>query len=216
MDKKKIFISGGTGYIGRSLIKSLLGKDFEIYALVRAGSEKKLPEGCNIIIGDALNAETFRNKIFPCNTFVQLTGVSHPGPGKKQFFTTVDLASVKASVENAVSAGVKNFIYISVSNPAPVMKEYVDVRIEGERIIKESGMNAYIIRPWYVIGPGHYWPLIFKPVYFIAELIPGLKDKAVDLGLIKLSKVVNALVYAAENPRTGIRLITMKQLRNFK
>lgn len=216
MANKKVFISGGTGYVGKELIKQLLQKRYEVYALARRGSEKKLPEGCNIITGDALKAETFRDKIFPCETFVQLTGVAHPGPGKEHLFKEIDLASVQASVENAKYAGIKNFIYISVTNPAPVLKAYVDVRVEGERLIKESGMNAYIIRPWYIIGPGHYWPLILAPLYFLAGLIPSLKDKAIDLGLVKLEKVIKSLMYAVDNPMPGVRIITMKQLKRKK
>ena len=216
MPDKKIFISGATGYIGTNLIKSLLEQNNEVYALSRPGSEKKLPEGCHVIIGDALNAETFKDKIFPCETFVQLTGVAHPGPGKQRLFKEIDLASVKESVESALNAGVKNFIYISVTNPSPILKAYVEVRMEGERLIKESGMNAYILRPWYIIGPGHYWPLILKPAYIFAELFPPFREKAIDFGLIKLKNVIKALVYTVENPRNGVRFINMKQLRKFK
>ncbi len=191
----------------------LLAKGHEVYALARKGSEIKLPEGCNVIIGDALKAETFHDKIFPCDTFIQLTGVAHPGPGKDNLFREIDLASVTASVKNAKEAGIKNFIYISVTNPSPFLKAYVDVRIEGERLIKESGMNGYIVRPWYVIGPGHYWPLILTPMYIIAGMVPSLKDKAIDFGLVKLDRVVKSLLYAVESPMPGIRIITMRQLK---
>ena len=66
------------------LIKALL-KDgnFYVQALVRKGSEHKLPRDCEIIIGDPLNAASYQNKIAASATFVHLVGVAHPLPPKK-------------------------------------------------------------------------------------------------------------------------------------
>jgi hypothetical protein len=30
-------------------------------------------------------------------------------------------------------------------------------------MIGQSGLNTTILRPWYVLGPGHYWPYLLKP-----------------------------------------------------
>ena len=40
-----VFMAGGTGYMGQRLITPLLGRGHEVRALVRTGSEKKLPGG---------------------------------------------------------------------------------------------------------------------------------------------------------------------------
>jgi len=45
------------------------------------------------------------------------------------------------------------------------MKAYIAVREECEEIIQESGLNATILRPWYVLGPGHRWPYMLLPMY---------------------------------------------------
>ena len=79
-----VFITGGTGYIGTRLIKALQQKNFHIKALVRKGSENKLPAGCEIIFGDALNATSYQHNISPATVFVHLIGVAHPSPAKKE------------------------------------------------------------------------------------------------------------------------------------
>jgi uncharacterized protein YbjT (DUF2867 family) len=53
----------------------------------------------------------------------------------------------------------QHFVYVSVAHPAPAMKAYIEVRSRCEEIIRASGLNTTILRPWYVLGPGHYWPL---------------------------------------------------------
>jgi nucleoside-diphosphate-sugar epimerase len=118
---KSIFITGGTGYIGSRVIPELIQMGYDVHALVRPGSEKKIPEGCNIVSGDAMDRNTFKDKIAPCETFIQLVGVAHPGPGKKKQFEEIDLVSVTESVAAAKEAGIKHFIYMSVAEPAPVI-----------------------------------------------------------------------------------------------
>ena len=77
-----IFVTGGTGYVGRPLITHLLQRGHEVRALVRPGSEKKLPAGCQAILGDAVDGKSYASKLPPSDTFVQLVGVSHPNPSK--------------------------------------------------------------------------------------------------------------------------------------
>src|SRR5437868_14030910 len=121
-----VFITGSTGYIGRRLIKALLKEDkFHIQALVRKGSEKNLPQGCEVILGDALNASSYQNNIKPLSTFVHLVGVAHPSPSKKEQFKKIDLVSIKEAVKAATHTGVSHFVYLSVSQyPATIMKNF--------------------------------------------------------------------------------------------
>src|SRR6476619_8596872 len=106
---KQIFITGGTGYMGRRLIKMLLQKGYNVKALARKGSENKLPHGCDYVIANPFDPKSFAKEIPRDATFIQLLGVAHPGPKKKEQFKTIDLASVKASEMAAKEAGVKHF-----------------------------------------------------------------------------------------------------------
>ncbi|MEP7167917.1 MAG: hypothetical protein ABI855_00965 [Bacteroidota bacterium] len=93
------------------------------------------------------------------------------------------------------------------------MKEYQEVRAEAEKIIIQSGINVTFIRPWYVIGPGHYWPLIFFPVLKLLEIIPSTKEKAKKPSLINLNQMLDALIYAIENSNEGIRIIEIEDMK---
>lgn len=141
-------------------------------ALVRPQSRNKLPADCLRVSGNALDRSTFMDSIQPADTFVHLVGVAHPSPAKAAEFRSIDLVSVKESVLAAKEGNVGHFIYVSVAQPAPFMQAFQSVRSEGERLIQESGMNATFVRPWYVLGPGHYWPYLLKPLYWIGERVP--------------------------------------------
>jgi len=56
-------------------------------------------------------------------------------------------------------------MYVSVAHPAPVMNAYIEPRMEVEAAIRAAGLNATILRPWYVLGPRHRWPYVLLPFY---------------------------------------------------
>lgn len=210
-----VFVTGGTGYVGRPLITQLLERGHEVDALVRLGSEGKLPAGCQAITGDALDGRSYAAKIAPADTFVQLVGISHPNPSKAAEFRNVDLASGRSAVEAAKDAGVRHFIYVSVAHPAPVMKAYIEVRSQCEAMIGQSGMNATILRPWYVLGPGHRWPYFLLPIYKLMERLPSTREGARRLGLVTLEQMVRALVQAVETPAQGVQIVEVPEIRRF-
>ena len=131
MTRHEVFITGGTGYIGRRLIPALAERGHAVRALAREGSRHKLPPECAPVVGNALDRTTFERSVPPADTFVQLVGTPHPSPAKADEFRSVDLASVRESVTAAVAAGVRHFVYVSVAQPAPVMAAYIDVRARG-------------------------------------------------------------------------------------
>lgn len=213
MPPRNVFITGGTGYVGRALIPRLLERGHKVRALVRRGSEKKLPRDCDAVIGDALDAASFAEQVQPSDTFVQLVGVPHPSPAKAAEFRSIDLVSARASVSAAAGAGVKHFVYVSVAQPSPVMKAYQATRAEAEKMIRDSGLAATILRPWYVLGPGHRWPYALAPMYWLLESIPATRETARRLGLVTLEEMVAALVRAVESPADGIRILDVPSIR---
>ena len=211
-----VFLTGGTGYIGSRLIPELLKRGHSVRALVRTGSAHKLPTGCELITGDALDVNTFADKVRGCDTFVQLVGVAHPSPAKADEFIKVDLASSKAAVDAAARNGIKHFVYVSVAQPAPMMKAYVAVRATCEEMIKEHRLNATILRPWYVLGPGHRWPYLLVPFYWLAKRLPATRNSAARLDLVGINDMVQTLVDAIEHPVTGVVIAEVPQIRKHR
>lgn len=197
-----IFITGGTGYIGSRLIKALHQKgSYHIKALIRPGSEHRLPTGCEAIVANALNADTFSKFIRPATIFIHLVGVAHPSPSKKQQFRQIDLISVQQAAFAAKQESIEHFIYLSVAQyPTEIMKDYQAIRASGEALLVNTGIRCSFIRPWYVVGPGHWWPVLLKPFYWIGGLIPSLKEKVEKLDTVTIHQMIGALLYAIEHP----------------
>jgi uncharacterized protein YbjT (DUF2867 family) len=200
--------------MGSSLAKELLRRGHRVRALVRPGSEARLATGCEPVRGDALRAESYASQIAPADTFVHLVGVAHPNPRKAAEFRAIDLKSCQQAVQAAAEAGVGHFVYLSVARPAPIMQEYQAVRAQGEQLIRESGMAATFVRPWYVLGPGRRWPYALIPFYALARLIPATRDGSQRLALVTLQQITEALAWAVENAPEQIQTIEPPQMRS--
>ncbi len=212
---RAVFVTGGTGYIGRRLIPMLLERGHQVRVLSRAASVSRVPTGATVVIGDALDVPALTLLLAPDDTIVHLVGTPHPNPSKAQLFVDVDLASARAIAKAAQRAGVHHLVYVSVAHPAPTMKAYVAARLAGEQAIREAGLTATVLRPWYVLGPGHWWPVVLKPLYLLGELVPAWRDGVQRLGLVSLDQMVRALVNAVEMPPNAgaMRIVDVPAIR---
>ena len=125
---KNIFVTGGAGYVGSSLVLLLLEKGYEVtvFDLMIYG-EKVLPKHKNlkIIKGDIRNQELLK-KIIPEHEYViHLACISNdpsfelnPTLGK-----SINLDSFTPLVEISKSCGVKLFIYASTSSVYGIKNE---------------------------------------------------------------------------------------------
>jgi uncharacterized protein YbjT (DUF2867 family) len=212
-ESREVFVTGSTGFMGRALIALLVQRGHRVRALVRAGSERKAPPDCKLVIGDPRDAASFAASVAGADTFVQLVGVAHPNPSKGEQFRAIDLNAALAGLTAARDAGVKHFVYVSVAHPAPIMKSYIAVRTEAEQRIRESGLNATFLRPWYVLGPGRWWPYFLMPMYWLFGIIPSTRESAQRLGLVTREQMIDALAWSVENPANGVRVLEVPAIR---
>src|SRR3954447_26283435 len=210
---RQVFVTGGTGYVGSRLVAELVARGHAVRALVRPGSEGRLPRGAEAVPGDALDRATFAPAVRPSDTFVQLVGTPHPSPRKAAQFRAVDRVSARESAAAAREGGAAHFVYVSVAHPAAVMRVYQEVRIAGEAMVRDAGLAATFVRPWYVLGPGHRWAYLLLPLYALLERIPATREQARRLGLVTLDDMVAALVQAVEDPPEDVRIVEVPEIR---
>jgi uncharacterized protein YbjT (DUF2867 family) len=216
MASRHIVVIGSTGYLGSRLIPRLIERGHTVAAVVRPGSHATPVPGCCVVQADPLDAASLTPHLHAGDTVVQLVGVPKPAPWKGPQFRAVDLVAGRASIDAAKAAGVEHFIYVSVAHPAPIMKDYIAVRRECEDQLDTAGLRATILRPWYILGPGHWWPVVLQPVYRLMEMIPSTHDAARRLGLVTIHDMLTALIRAIEHPPESIRVIEVPEIRGLR
>jgi uncharacterized protein YbjT (DUF2867 family) len=206
-------MNGATGYLGRPLTSLALSRGHQVTAFVRRGSEPKVPAGATVVTGNAFSIEELAARLSSSDTLVHLIGTPRPSPAKAQPFRDIDLASIAAASSAAARARIDHIVYVSVAHPAPMMRAYIDVRVQGEAMVVASGIASTILRPWYVLGPGHWWPYALLPAYWLYEHIPSTREAALRLGLVTHRQMITALMRAIEDGPHGQRVLDVPAIR---
>ena len=87
-------------------------------------------------------------------------------------------------------------------------------RYRAEQAIDASGLPHTILRPWYVLGPGHRWPYALLPMYWVMSVFPPTRASALRLGLVTLDQMGAAIVQAVEHPPARQRIVEVPAIRS--
>ena len=213
MAASRVFVAGGTGYLGSAAAPLFLARGHRLTMLVRPGSERRVPAGVEAVAGNALDAAAYVHG--PDDTLLLLVGTPHPAPWKGAQFEAVDFAAGRAAATALGTRPARHVVYLSVAHPAPSMHAYWRVRERVEALLVATGVPATFLRPWYVLGPGHRWAALLQPLYWLAERVPASRETARRLGLVTLAQMGAALVAAVEDPPpSGARVVEVPQIRS--
>ncbi|QJA06991.1 TIGR01777 family protein [Thermosulfurimonas marina] len=74
---KRVFVAGGTGFIGGHLLRALVEKGLEVRALVRSRAKvARLPQGVRAVLGDPLRPGPWQEEAATCEVAFNLTGAN--------------------------------------------------------------------------------------------------------------------------------------------
>ena len=122
MNFKKIFITGGAGYCGSSLVPKLLDKGYNVtvYDIMYFGDDflPKDHPGLKIIKGDIRDTKKIAEACKHHDVFVSLACISNDTSFDldETLSTSVNMEAFEPMVKAAKISGVKRFIYASSSS----------------------------------------------------------------------------------------------------
>ena len=225
----KCFVTGGSGFLGRTLLESLQERCQEIYALVQEGDplNSYIPEGIHVMRGDLREEESVEaflatadsdSLVFHCAGIISVA----TKPGEQLY--QVNVEGTRRILGHCLRKNVKRLIYVSSVHAIPEKKEgeyiteeaafspetvrgaYAKTKAMATASVIEAmkeGLRANIIFPSGIIGPGDYGRGSFTSMFL--SFMEGKLPLAVGGGydFVDVRDVAKGIILTAEKGRIG-------------
>jgi len=153
--RMKVFIGGGTGFIGSEVAKAFASRDHEVTCLAHQGSDRAFTRIANAryLESTVQDLATLDRAVDGCDIVINAAGITRERPGNS--FEDVHIAGTRSLTEAAKSARVRHFVHISALGAAQASAcKYFKTKAESEAIVKEAELGYTILKPSIVFGPG--------------------------------------------------------------
>lgn len=205
----RVLVTGGTGFVGRYVVRELLARGHGVRCLVRPGSEKKIAhrQGVEVFPGDVLHREEVARAAAGCEAVVHLVGIIREFPGRGVTFEKAHVQATENVVAAARDAGVKRFLHMSAlgARPAPADPYHV-TNFRAEELVQQSGMPYTIFRPSVIYGPEDQSLNLFARQIKALRLVPVIGDGLYQMQPVPVAAVAAAFALALELPHTENRV----------
>jgi len=155
---KAVAVAGGTGFVGRAIVRELAARGFRPIALShrRAGPDR--PGSPETRLADVTRPETLPAALGGVDALVICLAFRNSpieAPRRGRTFEKVDAAGTEAVVAAAADAGVRRLVYISGAGAAPdAARHWFRAKWRAEEAVRNSGIGFTILRPTWIYGPG--------------------------------------------------------------
>jgi dihydroflavonol-4-reductase len=115
----RVFVTGGAGFIGRSVVRQLRSRDDAVTGVVRDPSDGGLGhEGAVAIAGDLSDAQTIVGQLAGHDALVHLAGSYRIGipPEERRPMWEANVGTTQRVLKAAVEAGIQRIVYVSTVN----------------------------------------------------------------------------------------------------
>ncbi len=151
-----VLVTGGTGFLGRSVIRKLSQSDYQVRTLMRPSRRSpELPSGIPVeaAISSLVDKRGVRAAMVGVKSVVHLAGAERGG--LEAGLRAVDVEGTRVLVEAARQAGVSRIVFVSHLGAEP-SSAYPALRAKAlaEDAIRKSGLPYTIIRSSLVYGEG--------------------------------------------------------------
>ncbi|MDR2719424.1 MAG: NAD-dependent epimerase/dehydratase family protein, partial [Nitrososphaerota archaeon] len=171
MDNPKILVTGGTGFVGSSLVKTLVERNYAVKCLVKKTSNVVFLKKLNVelVYGDITDKQSLQNALKNVDVVYHIAGILGKWRVPQETYIKIHADGTRTVVNACIEQGVNRLIYCSTSGvlgpiETPPVNEYApynptnayeNAKAQAEKIVlqQKNRLDITIIRPGMVYGP---------------------------------------------------------------
>jgi nucleoside-diphosphate-sugar epimerase len=224
----RVFVSGGTGFIGGHVVRRLRARGDEVRALVRSPDKgRALADlGCELVEGSLADREAIRAGIEGCDAAIHGAAVYEVGipESQRRPMYEANVLGTENVLRAALDAGVEKTVYISTvaafgNTDGQVVDEtykhpgtgftsyYEQTKYEAhqiaKRLIAEEGLRCVIVQPGGVYGPDDHSMIGTQIEQFLAGRMPLIAFPELGMNMVHVEDVADGVLLALDRGAPG-------------
>ena len=224
----KVFLTGGTGFIGGEVARQLRRRGDEVVALVRSpGKAAKLTGlGCELAAGDLGDERAIRRGMQGCDAVIHAAAMYEVGIPAKQrpAMWEANVLGTERVMKAALEAKVPRIVYVSTvgifgnthqrvvdesyENPETDFTSYYEeTKLEAHKLVKrtidEQGLPAIVVQPGGVYGPGDTSQVADLLEQFFAGKLPLLPFPELGICMTHVEDIAGGILLALDKGELG-------------
>lgn len=199
----KVFVTGGTGFVGSEVLRQLVAAGHTVRALVRPGSEGKLAvlEHIEIHHGDATDPATLEGALAGCDAVIHLVGIIREFPAKGITFERLHVEATGNMLAATREQGVRRYLHMSSNGVSPAgTTGYHRTKWLAEGAVRSSDRDWTIFRPSLIFGRGGEFVTMLADLIRKSPVVPVIGDGRYRLQPVAVSQVAASFVRALTMP----------------
>lgn len=223
----KVFVTGGTGFIGGEVVRQLRDRGDEVACLVRSPAKSKAVAelGCELVAGDLGDAAAIRAGMEGCDAVVHAAAIYEVGIPRSQqaAMREANVGGTERVLGAAKDAGIAKIVYVSTvgifgNTHGKVVDEsyehpgkdftscYEETKWEAHQVAKRmiaEGLPCTIVQPGGVYGPGDTSSIADLLEQFLSGKMPLMPFPELGICLSHVSDIAAGIILALDKGRTG-------------
>jgi len=223
----RIFITGGTGFIGGEVVRQLRARGDEVVCLVRSSEKggKATELGAELVSGDLGNEKSIRDGMAGCDAVIHAAAVYEVGipASQRAAMKDANVGGTERVLGAALAAQIPKVVYVSTvgvfgnthgqivdesyEHPAQEFTScYEQTKWEAHQVAKRligEGLPCVIVQPGGVYGPGDTSSIAQLLDQFLAGKMPLIPFPDLGICLSHVEDVATGILLGLDKGRTG-------------
>ncbi len=224
----KVFVTGGTGFIGGEVVRQLRERGDDVVGLARnpEKGEKLTAMGCELVSGDLSDGEVIRSGLEGCDAVIHVAAMYEVGipASQRPAMYEANVTGTERVLRAALEAKVPKVIHVSTvgvfgNTHRQVVDEsyehpgkeftsyYEETKLESHRIAKrmteEEDLPCIIVQPGGVYGPGDTSQVADLLDQFLSGKLPLIPFPELGVCLTHVEDIAGGILLALDKGQVG-------------
>jgi len=201
----RVFLTGGTGFVGRAVIQALRAEGLVVRCLVRRGSERDLKGlgAIERIEGDVLERRGLDADISGCDAVIHLVGIIREHPAQGTTFERIHVQGTRNVLDATAAAGVRRYVHMSaLGTRSGARSRYHQTKWAAEESVRASGLAWTIFRPSIIYGRGDEFVTMLARMVRRLPVVPVIGSGRGRLRPVPVEQVAEVFARSVRMPVT--------------